>query len=117
MSPVGNRKILTLLCFLAFTVVFAHSVVPHEHHCSRPEESHIHHFGNCEQLGTYLHDEDSVCAAAGPDLLFLPSGCTPETAPEDTGTGIVFAYGEIRLPDRPETGWIALRAPPCGRIS
>jgi len=49
-----KKFIATLMCVLAFTLVFAHSVVPHEHHCLEQHESHIHHFGNCEQLNTYI---------------------------------------------------------------
>ncbi len=58
--PMGHRKTLSaLFCILAFTVVFAHSVVPHEHHCSEAVEQHIHHFQHCEGLNTFVLKQDN----------------------------------------------------------
>ena len=49
-----NKTISFCFCVLAFIVVFAHSLVPHEHHCNGTVENHIHHFQHCEGLNTYI---------------------------------------------------------------
>lgn len=57
-----RRQIVTIFCFLAYAIVFAHSVIPHSHHClgiidhDEHEEhaGHIHDFGHCEGLNTFV---------------------------------------------------------------
>ena len=72
-----SKTISAIFCILAFTVVFAHSVIPHEHHCNELTEKHIHHFQHCEELGTYILKNDTAGSAA--HLLFA-AAMLPATA-------------------------------------
>ncbi len=72
-----SKTISAIFCILAFTIVFAHSVIPHEHHCNELSEKHIHHFQHCEELGTYIIKYDSAGSAAH---LLLAAALLPATA-------------------------------------
>lgn len=54
---MGRKKIISILCAMAFAVVFAHSIIPHAHHCHETQRQHIHGFSNCEQLNTFIANE------------------------------------------------------------
>ena len=56
--PMGNRRLISAACILAFAMVLLHSAIPHTHHCT-VREKHIHHHYNCGQLDTYLQSSDS----------------------------------------------------------
>ncbi len=114
---MGYRKTLSAaFCTLAFLIVFAHSVVPHEHHCNEQVEEHIHHFQHCEELGTFIIKYDSsassqsgpilqqvLIACASSDALSAPEAGTPR--PLDRTD-----HFRIRLRDCIPHG--ALRGPP-----
>lgn len=60
----SRKLITTIFCVLAYTIVFAHSIIPHSHHCSEHNEDHssghIHFFSHCEELNTYLISSDDI---------------------------------------------------------
>ena len=68
---MGDRKLISIACALAFAMVLLHSVIPHSHHCT-VRENHIHHHYNCEQLDTYLQSSDDDIQLFIGDL--LPTG-------------------------------------------
>lgn len=65
------RHTKALLCVAAFLAVFAHSVIPHEHHCTEGA-SHIHHFSNCESIGTFIVKDTGLSPDS--DELFPETG-------------------------------------------
>ena len=86
---MGDRKLISVACVLAFAMVLLHSVIPHSHHCT-VRENHIHHHYNCEQLDTYLQSSDDGIQLFIGDL--LPTGDSiierddaPELRRFDTG--------------------------------
>ena len=66
--PMGNRRLISAACILAFAMVLLHSAIPHTHHCT-VRENHIHHHYNCGQLGTYLQSSDDDIQLFIGDLL------------------------------------------------
>ncbi len=111
-----SRTLSAAFCALAFLVVFAHSVVPHEHHCDEAVEQHIHHFQHCEELGTFIVKYDgsassqsspilqqALPACASSDALSVPEAGKPR--PLDSTD-----HFRIRLRDCLPHG--ALRGPP-----
>lgn len=73
---MGRKKLFAFFCTLVYMVVFAHSVIPHDHHhhCigEQAEEAEHHasehpHHGSCEMLDLFLvkdaltHDEIVFC--------------------------------------------------------
>lgn len=66
---MGKNKLISLFCLIAFAMVFAHSIIPHCHHCleqghnpiveheqhdEQGHSGHHHCTENCEQLDTYI---------------------------------------------------------------
>ena len=41
-SEMGDRRLISIACALAFAMVLLHSAIPHSHHCT-VRENHIHH--------------------------------------------------------------------------
>jgi hypothetical protein len=110
-----SKTISAIFCILAFTVVFAHSVIPHEHHCHELTEKHIHHFQHCEELGTYIIKYDTSGSAA--HLLFA-TATLPATAeipaPEARSAEFLQDFSDpfrVRLSPRIHSG--SLRGPPA----
>ena len=86
---MGDRKLISIACALAFAMVLLHSVIPHSHHCT-VRENHIHHHYNCEQLDTYLQSSDNDIQLFIGDLLptgdsVIERGDAPEFRSFDTG--------------------------------
>ena len=73
---MGDRRLISIACALAFAMVLLHSAIPHSHHCT-VRENHIHHHYNCEQLDTYLQSSDDDIQLFIGDLLSAVS--TPPT--------------------------------------
>lgn len=65
---MGNRRLISAACMLAFAMVLLHSAIPHTHHCT-VRENHIHHHYNCGQLDTYLQSSDDDIQLFIGDLL------------------------------------------------
>ena len=117
-----KKKIYALLCTLAYLIVFAHSVVPHDHHIhcigeGAEAEAHHHHglphHGSCELLDFFTvsdalsDDEIAVCLGeilpSEPLELEIPSAPTP------------FFHHRVEaecLNDAPPLPCWGLRAPP-----
>lgn len=72
-SVIKNKRIILSVLFLAWTIIFAHSVVPHHHHVEKfyldKGHSHGHHQDHChdndlcnEQIHECNHDcHDHAC--------------------------------------------------------
>lgn len=106
---MGDRRLISIACALAFAMVLLHSAIPHSHHCT-VRENHIHHHYNCGQLGTYLQSSDDGIQLYAGDLPPTgDSGIEREDAPEfrrfDTGD---------HFSDKPATAMpqLGLRGPP-----
>lgn len=109
-----NRTISFIFCLLAFLVVFAHSVIPHEHHCNSSEvENHIHHFQHCEGLNTYVLK--STTADPAPTFQCLApsefSAFTPDM-PEPLEKLIFDFSDHFRRKSAPDISGATLRGPP-----
>lgn len=108
------RHTKALLCVAAFLAVFAHSVIPHEHHCTEGA-SHIHHFSNCESIGTFIVKDTGLSPSA--EDLFPETGdvrdniceytCRPHAVLLELDSSDHFK--EHGLPDLPQP---SLRGPP-----
>ncbi len=110
-----NRTISLIFCLLAFLVVFAHSVIPHEHHCNSSEvENHIHYFRHCEGLNTYVLK--NTTAAPAPMFSCLApsesSAFTPDL-PEVLERLIFDTCDHFRKKSAPDIPHGALRGPPA----
>ncbi len=117
---MGHKGIIpAFFCILAFAVVFAHSVVPHEHHCNEAVERHIHHFQHCEDLDIFVPRLDaddssrSGCILLTADLLpeILRIGGAACEAPQRT---LFDLSDHFRTRLRPDIPHGALRGPPAG---
>ncbi len=112
-----KRTVSAFFCILAFAVVFAHSVVPHEHHCDEAVERHIHHFQHCEGLNTFVLTHDSSDLSAGGCALLM-AAMLPEILRTDDGLREVPGRTLFDLSDhfraglRPDIPHGALRGPP-----
>ncbi len=56
---IRNKKIILSILFLAWAIIFAHSVIPHHHHVEKfySDRSHSHdHHNDCHH--SHNHDDD-----------------------------------------------------------
>ncbi len=109
-----SRTISAIFCILAFTVVFAHSVIPHEHHCHELIEKHIHHFQHCEELGTYIVKYDTAGSAAHHLLAaaMLPATAETPAVEEFRATSLPDFSDPFRVKLSPRIPHGTLRGPP-----
>lgn len=113
---MGRNKTISLcFCLLAFIVVFAHSVVPHEHHCNATVENHIHHFQHCEGLNTYILK--GTAASPAPAVFCLPFPATVPAlmadAPHPSERRLFDFSDHFRRKSAPDIPHGALRGPPA----
>lgn len=100
---------------VAFAMVFAHSIIPHCHHCD-DYHSHVGHFhgnGNCELIDTYLiSDSDDLPQVENCVIELIPAVALCEGLPVE-GKRIIFDLRD-KLPDKSLSGLPCqgLRAPP-----
>ncbi len=113
---MGRNKTISLcFCLLAFIVVFAHSVVPHEHHCHAVVENHIHHFQHCEGLNTYIM-KSSPDQHHQTTVLCVPASAAFSQAPapslHTTPDRLFDLSDHFRRKSTPDIPHGALRGPP-----
>lgn len=79
-EPVIKKYSITLLLYLAYTIVFAHSLVPHHHHDKEEESAqllvhndagaHHHHSNDTDDDGSLAHEFESYIHSAGTDDIY-----------------------------------------------
>jgi len=126
---VKSKRLISLLCALAYLVAFAHSVIPHEYHvheslaschfensCGHHDCHHHHHFPHhsCDQFSsTYLlsNGEDDVIIPA--DLLPMVAVIlTLEVEEHEIPSFLSFHDSSPAPPPEPYLSCSGLRAPP-----
>lgn len=121
MKSYGRHILAAIACILAYTLVFAHSVIPHDHHthCGNDpveaaDQGNHSHYGSCEELGTFLPEDDEcveVCVSSD----VLPSfSVMPAVAEATLDTPAEMPREDLPLP--PSVPYRALRAPPASSI-
>lgn len=117
-----KKKIFALFCTLVYMIVFAHSVIPHDHHhhClgEQSEEAEHHatehpHHGSCEMLDFFV----VVDALSNDELVFCLGEILPseplELQIEDSSIPAECTHAqEALIYHTPPIACRALRAPP-----
>ena len=111
---MGKKRLIAIICLVAFAMVFAHSIIPHCH-CEHHE--HAGHFqgpGNCELIDTYLiSDSDDVPQLDFASIELIPAEAIV-TGLLQENTRIIFDHRD-KFPDKSLPGHTGpgLRAPPA----
>jgi len=110
---VKKQTLISIMCLMAFAMVFAHSVIPHCH-CEHHEHAgEFHGTGNCELIDTYLiSDSDELPQIESNTVELIPAVVLCEELPAE-GKRIIFDLRD-KLPDKSMSGLSCrgLRAPP-----
>lgn len=111
---MGKKRLISVICLMAFAMVFAHSVIPHCH-CEHHEHmGHFHGPGNCELIDTYIiSDSDEIPQQEIISVDLFPAEAILCDIPEEGGR-ISFDLSD-KFPERSASGkpCRGLRAPPA----
>lgn len=130
-----SKRLISLLCLIAYLVAFAHSVVPHEYHvhsslalclleeyecnnhsCDHHESQHHHHFPHhsCDQFSTVYELSASQDDVQMPDMgLVVPVLLPVPVTLSDEQADAVAAEMDDAPPPLPAHGSVTgFRAPP-----
>ena len=116
---MGNKRLISIICLMAFAMVFAHSVIPHchshEHHeLHHNHEGHVPGPGNCELIDTYLiSDSDDIPQLSFSSIELIPAEAIVTGLPQEN-VRIIFDHRD-KFPDKslPGQTCLGLRAPPA----
>lgn len=111
---MGKKRLISVICLMAFAMVFAHSIIPH---CHCEHHAHVGHFqgpDNCELIDTYLiSDSDEIPQQDFSSTELIPADIVFNGIP-DKGSRIIFDLSD-KFPERSASGkpCRGLRAPPA----